>query len=47
MVHDYLLGENLSPWCAIHIGYTYMLNHKFTLLSACLADEIMSSTGVK
>jgi hypothetical protein len=30
-----------------HLGCTDGLNHQFTLLGACLADEIMSSTRVK
>jgi hypothetical protein len=46
-MQDHLLGDYLSSRGTNHIGSVYVLNDQLISFGACLADEIMSSTGIK
>jgi hypothetical protein len=46
-MHDHLLGNYLPSWGTNHIGGVDMSNDQLTSFGACLADEIMSGTGIK
>jgi hypothetical protein len=41
--HNQLLSGNVSTWRANQVGGNYVLNHQLMLLSAWLANQIMTS----
>jgi hypothetical protein len=45
-MYNYLLGDYPPPWSSNYIGGVYVMNAQLTSLSACLANEIMGSTGI-